>query len=52
MNLPLDRTEWPRKWRELFEDRVKVIENEARFPKETAEFYAEQEIREKARLAA
>ena len=48
MNLPPNRAAWPKKWRELFEERAGIIEFQGRFPREMAERLAEQDIRKLA----
>jgi len=48
VNLPPNRAAWPKKWRELFEERAGIIEFQGRFPREMAERLAEQDIRKLA----
>lgn len=48
MTLPPNRAAWPKKWRELFEERAGLIEFQANLSRQTAEFRAEQDIRKVA----
>lgn len=48
MNLPPNRAAWPKKWRELFEERAGIIEFMGNLSRQTAEFRAEQDIRKLA----
>lgn len=51
MNLPPNRAAWPKKWRELFEERAGIIEYQAMLPRNIAEHYAEQDVRKQAAQA-
>jgi hypothetical protein len=44
-SLPLLIADWPQIWREAFEERAGIIENEARFQRSVAEKLAEEDIR-------
>lgn len=48
MNLPPNRAAWPKKWRELFEERAGIIEFMSNLSRFTAEFRAEIDIRKQA----
>ena len=45
VNLPLNRTSWPKKWQELYEERAALIEFQANLSRQIAEWRAEQDIR-------
>jgi hypothetical protein len=55
MNLPARITDWPKKWRELYEERLALIEYlieyQANLLRSTAEFRAEQDTRKQAAAA-
>ena len=48
MNLSARIADWPKKWRELYEERAALIEYQANLLRSTAEFRAEQDIRKLA----
>lgn len=45
MNLPARIADWPKRWRDLYEERAALIEYQANLLRSTAEFRAEQDIR-------
>lgn len=48
MNLPANIAAWPKKWRELYEERAALIEFQANLSRSTAEFRAQLDIRKLA----
>jgi hypothetical protein len=49
MNLPLQISAWPPRWRELYEERAGIIEFQAKVSRMTAEFRAADDIRKLAK---
>jgi len=47
-NLPPNRAAWPKKWREVWEERAAIIEYLGNLSRPTAEFRAEQDVRKQA----
>ena len=48
MNLPAQIDRWPKRWRELYEERAGLIEFQANVSRGTAEIRAEQDMRKLA----
>jgi hypothetical protein len=48
MNLPPNPAAWPKRWRELYEERAGIIEFQANLSRETAEFRAQMDVRKQA----
>lgn len=48
MNLPPNPAAWPKRWRELYEERCGIIEFQANLSRETAELSAQMDIRKQA----
>jgi hypothetical protein len=51
LKLPDRIADWPKKWRELYEERAALIEYQANLLRSTAEFRAEQDTRKQAAAA-
>lgn len=45
MNLPVNIATWPKRYRELYEERAGIIEFQANVSRQTAEFRAAQDVR-------
>lgn len=48
MNLPPNPAAWPKRWRELYEERAGIIEFQGNVSRETAEFRAQMDVRKQA----
>jgi hypothetical protein len=48
MNLPARIADWPKRWRELYEERAALIEYQANLLRSTAAFRAEVDTRRQA----
>jgi hypothetical protein len=43
--LPPKTSDWPVAWREAFEERAGIMEFQGNMPRDTAEFWAEKDVR-------
>jgi hypothetical protein len=48
VNLPADKTRWPREWLELWSERAGIMEFQGNLTRLAAEMRAEQDIRKQA----